>query len=82
MYNRTKVVGPQPFWVADFVGYDLILRYPWLVEVDSKIRFKIGTFKWWNDEELEGCILLISLKDILEDVELDKIVYVLYLKEY
>jgi hypothetical protein len=31
---------------------------------------------------LEGYILLISLKDILEDIELDKIVYVLHLKEY
>ena len=82
IYNRTKVVGPQPFWAADFIGYNLILRYPWLVEVDPKICFKIGTFKWWNDKELEGRILLISLKDILEDIELDKIVYVLYLKEY
>ena len=32
--------------------------------------------------ELEGRILLISLKDILEDIELDKIVYILHLKEY
>jgi len=31
---------------------------------------------------LEGRILLISLKYILEDIELDKIVYVLYPKEY
>ena len=82
MHNRTKVVGPQPFWAADFAGYDLILGYPWLAEVDPKIRFKTGTFEWWNDEELEGRILLISLKDILEDVEPDKTVYVLYLKEY
>jgi hypothetical protein len=35
-----------------------------------------------NNKELEGRILLISLKDILEDIEPDKIVYVLYLKEY
>jgi len=82
IYNRTKVVGPQPFWVANFVGYNLILRYPWLVEADPKIRFKIGAFKWWNDEELEGRILLISLKDILEDVALGETVYALYLKEY
>ena len=68
--------------MADFAGYNLILRYPWLAEADPKIRFKTGTFKWWNDEELEGRILLISLKDILEDVEPDKTVYVLYLKEY
>jgi hypothetical protein len=33
-------------------------------------------------KELEGCILLISLKYILEDIELGKIVYILYLKEY
>ena len=52
------------------------------MEVDPKIYFKTGTFKWWNDKELEGRILLISLKDILEDIEPDKIVYVLYLKEY
>jgi len=52
------------------------------VEVDPKIRFKIGAFKWWNDEELEGCISLISLKDILEDVALGEIVYALYPKEY
>ena len=31
---------------------------------------------------MEGRILLISLKDILEDVALGKIVYALYLKEY
>ena len=45
IYNRTKVVGPQPFWAADFIGYNLILRYPWLTEVDPKIYFKTGTFK-------------------------------------
>ena len=82
IYNRTKVVGPQPFQAANFIGYNLILRYPQLVEVDPKIHFKIGTFKQWNNKELEGRMLLISLKDILEDIELDKIVYVLYLKEY
>jgi hypothetical protein len=82
IHNRTKVVGPQPFWAADFAGYNLILGYPWLVEVDPKIYFKIGTFKWWNNKESEGRILLISLKDILEDIELDEIVYVLHLKEY
>jgi len=31
---------------------------------------------------LEGRILLISLKDILEDIALGKTVYALYLKEY
>ena len=31
---------------------------------------------------MEGCILLISLKDILEDIALGKIVYALHLKEY
>ena len=82
IYNRTKVVSPQPFQAVDFAGYNLILRYPQLIEVDPKIRFKTGTFKWWNDKELKGRILLISLKDILEDIEPDKIVYVLYLKEY
>jgi len=82
MHNCTKVVGPQPFWVANFEGYNLILGYPWLVEVDPKIRFKIGAFKWWNDKELEGRILLASLKDILEDMALGKTVYALYLKEY
>jgi len=46
IYNRTKVVSPQPFWTADFIGYNLILRYPWLVKVDPKIRFKTGAFKW------------------------------------
>ena len=82
IHNRTKVVGPQPFQAANFIGYNLILRYPQLIEVDPKIRFKIGTFKQWNNKELEGRMLLISLKDILEDIELDKIVYILYLKEY
>jgi len=33
-------------------------------------------------KELEGRILLISLKDILEDIALGEIVYALYLKEY
>ena len=28
IYNYTKVVGPQPFWAANFVGYNFILRYP------------------------------------------------------
>jgi len=31
---------------------------------------------------LEGRILLASLKDILKDIALGKIVYALYLKEY
>ena len=31
---------------------------------------------------MEGHILLISLKNILEDIKLDKIVYILHLKEY
>jgi len=82
IHNRTKVVGPQPFWVANFKGYNLILRYPWLAEADPKIRFKTGAFKWWNNKELKGRILLASLKDILEDMALGKIVYALYLKEY
>jgi len=68
--------------VANFVGYDLILRYPWLAKADLKIHFKTGAFKWWNNKELEGRILLISLKDILEDIALGEIVYALYLKEY
>jgi len=49
IHNHTKVVKPQLFWAADFIGYDLILRYPWLAEINPKICFKIGTFKWWND---------------------------------
>ena len=82
IYNRTKVVGLQPFQAANFVGYNLILRYPWLVEADSKIHFKTGAFKQQNNKELEGRILLISLKDILKDIALGEIVYALYLKEY
>jgi len=68
--------------VADFKGYNLILGYPWLAEVDFKIRFKTGAFKWWNNKELKGRILLASLKDILEDIALGETVYALYLKEY
>ena len=82
IYSCTKVVSPQPFQVADFAGYNFILKYLQLVKADSKIHFKTGTFEWWNNKKLEGCILLISLKDILEDIELNKIVYILYLKEY
>ena len=52
------------------------------MEVDPKIRFKIGIFKQQNNKEFKERILLISLKDILEDIELDKIVYILYPKEY
>ena len=81
-HNRTKEVGPQPFWAADFAGYDLILGYPWLAEADPKIRFKTGTFEWWNDQESEECILLISLRDILDDIALGETVYALHLKEY
>ena len=68
--------------MANFADYNLIFKYPWLIEVDPKIYFKIGTFKWWNNKELEGRILLISLKDILDNIALNKIVYALYLKEY
>ena len=68
--------------MVDFINYNLIFRYPWLVKIDFKIRFKIGIFKWWNNKELEGYILLISFKDILKDIKLNKIVYILYLKEY
>ena len=82
IYNYTKVVGGQLFQAADFVGYNLILRYPQLIKVDSKIRFKIGAFKQQNDKESEGRILLISLKDILGDIALGEVVYALYLKEY
>ena len=49
MHNCTKVVKPQPFWAADFAGYNFIFRYLWLIEMDFKICFKTGTFKWWND---------------------------------
>ena len=59
-----------------------MFRYPWLAEVDIKIYFKIETFKQWNNKELEKYILLISFKDILKNIKLDKIVYILYLKEY
>ena len=31
---------------------------------------------------MEECILLISLRDILNDIALGKTVYILYLKEY
>ncbi len=41
MYNYTKVVGPQPFWAADFTRYDFIFKYLWLVKADLKIYFKI-----------------------------------------
>jgi hypothetical protein len=45
MHNYTKVVGPQPFWAADFTKYNFIFKYLWLVKVNPKIYFKIGTFK-------------------------------------
>ena len=82
MHNHTKVVGPQPFWAADFAGYDLILGYPWLAEADPKIRFKTGAFEWWNDNESEGRISLTSLEDILENIAPDETVYALHPKEY
>ena len=82
IHNCTKVVGPQPFWAADFVGYDLILGYPWLAEADPKIRFKTGTFEWWNDQESEGRISVTNLEHILDDVARGETVYVLHPKEY
>ena len=82
IHNYTKVVGPQLFWAANFVGYNFIFKYLQLIKVDFKIYFKIGAFKQWNNKELKGCILLISLKDILEDIALGEIVYALHLKEY
>jgi len=45
IYNYTKVVGPQLFWAADFINYNFIFRYSWLIDVDFKICFKTGTFK-------------------------------------
>ena len=68
--------------MANFVNYNLIFRYPWLIKVDLKIHFKTGTFEWWNNQELKECISLISLKDILDDIALGEIVYALYLKKY
>jgi len=68
--------------MADFINYNFIFRYFWPIKVDFKIYFKTGIFKQWNDKELERRILLISLKDILEDVVSNKIVYALYLKKY
>jgi len=44
IYNRIKVVGPQPFWAADFTKYDFIFGYFWLAKVDFKIYFKTRTF--------------------------------------
>ena len=82
MHNCTKEVSLQPFWAANFAGYNLIFGYLWLVEVDPKICFKTGTFEWWNNQKLEECISLISLRDILDDITLGEIVYALYLKEY
>ena len=49
IHNYTKEVSPQPFQVADFVGYNLIFGYFQLIEVDLKIYFKTGIFKQWND---------------------------------
>jgi len=40
-----KVSRGCPVTAANFIGYDLILRYPWLIKADFKIRFKIGAFK-------------------------------------
>ena len=82
MHNYTKVVSPQPFQVANFIGYNLILKYPQLIEVDPKIHFKTGAFKQQNNKELEGYISLTSLKDILEDIALGETVYTLHLKKY
>ena len=82
IYNYTKVVSPQPFQVADFIRYNLIFRYLWLIEVDPKIYFKTGTFKQQNNQELEGRILVINLKYILDNIALGETVYILYLKEY
>ena len=82
MHNHTKVVGPQLFWAADFVGYNLIFRYLWLVEADLKICFKTGIFKWWNNQESEGYISVITLKHIINNIALSKIIYVLHPKKY
>jgi len=45
IYNYTKVVGLQLFWAADFVNYNFIFKYFWLIKVDFRIYFKIGIFK-------------------------------------
>jgi hypothetical protein len=82
MHNCTKVVGPQPFWAADFTGYNFILGYPWLTEIDPKIYFKTGIFKWWNDQELEGRILVMNFEYILDNIVLGEMVYILHPKEY
>ena len=45
MHNCIKIARPQPFWVVDFAGYNLIFKYFWLAKADLKIHFKTGTFK-------------------------------------
>ena len=82
MHNCTKVIGPQPFQVADFANYNFIFGYFWFVEADFKICFKTGIFEWWNNQELEGCISVINFKHMMNDVTLGKTIYILYLKEY
>ena len=49
IYNRIKVVGPQPFQAADFVDYNFIFKYLQLIKADFKIYFKIKTFKQQNN---------------------------------
>ena len=68
--------------MANFLGYNFIFRYPWLVKVNFKIYFKTRTFKWWNNKKLKKHISLTSLKDILNNTALGEKVYILYLKEY
>ena len=68
--------------MANFAGYNLIFRYPWLIEADPKIHFKTGTFKWWNNQELEGHISVIILKHMMNNIALGETIYVLHPKEY
>lgn len=73
-----KSVGPQTFWAAPFVGYDLILGYPWLAEADPKIRFSDGTFEWWDAEAEHSRIEVAEATALLGDLSLGEQVYALY----
>ncbi|UPX20316.1 uncharacterized protein EKO05_0010552 [Ascochyta rabiei] len=62
-----KTVRPTKFWSTLFVGYDLVLGYPWLAEADPCIRFSTGTYEWFTDDVER--VQLVTAEQLFSDLE-------------
>lgn len=78
--GKTKRVGPETFWSADFVGYDLVLGYPWLAEADPCIRFSTGTYEWFQEDAER--IVWSTAEELFGELEPGEQAYLLHPKKY